>query len=421
MDLKIIYIIEHPQSYEAYGAQRPEANWNIPGGSWVAIWGDEWGNFIGNNIRKFHPEVAFEVWQPDFRADKVYSHTFTSGVVHKLFPSQWHDGEISSDAMMSELAEEVHLRANQLIIQIDGMKNLITEIVLDRFSRKVPVLTQFLGTLSFVLLHLDFRIWRWPQRYYRRERLLKFIREKQKYIAFSELLPLEPVFRTKVGTPNHRIFNLAIGIEDEYFSDDHEKRPLREKWNIPVGNTVFLSSSRLDPLKQVNEVIKAFSQVKSNNCTLLITGGGPEGYVKKLKRSIKNQDKDIRLLGFISEAELLECFQLSDVFVDASQNDGGPIGGWKAMGMNLGVITTATGNVGKFLHQFNAGEVISINDHDSWVAVFEAVTSGKQDIARIPVQEVKKVKGWVACARNFVNIYTSVIEDFHGIKTKTTF
>ncbi|NBC08256.1 MAG: glycosyltransferase, partial [Bacteroidetes bacterium] len=373
----------------------------------------DWGNQVGDHIRKYHPDVQFEVWQPDFRADKVYSHTFESGVTHRLFPARSQRGGIFSEALLAGLEERAANRTEQLVIQVSGRQSLLLDAILRRLAHRAPVLTQFLGALNFIDANLDFRVWRWPQRIAQRNATLEFIREKQKYILISGGLPLEPAFREKIATPSHLVFSQhTIGLPDSYFhTGSADKEELRKKWGLPPENKVFLSSSRLVPLKQIDKIVKAFGQGQMRAATLLITGAGPQAYVDKVKRLIDKQDADIRFLGFVGDEELWECYRLSDVFIDASANDGGPISGWKAMAMNLGVITTATGNVGTFLKQHNAGVLIPQKEANRWAAVLQQVASGQLEVRRIPVEKVRKVKSWAACADNMMQVYKTVLQD----------
>ena len=88
MKPKIINILQHPPAYEMYSnGLKPEINWNTPDGQWVGIAGYDWPNQLGNEVLKLTNEFDYEVWQPDLRADKIYSHTFDNGLMHRLFPA----------------------------------------------------------------------------------------------------------------------------------------------------------------------------------------------------------------------------------------------------------------------------------------------------------------------------------------------
>ena len=89
MKTKIINIISHPPAYEAYrNDPKPEINWDIPDGEWIGIWGYSWPDQLGNAVLSQSNKFDYEVWQPDLRADKIYSHTYKNGLSHYLFPGQ---------------------------------------------------------------------------------------------------------------------------------------------------------------------------------------------------------------------------------------------------------------------------------------------------------------------------------------------
>ena len=85
---KIIHIMDHCPAYEEHdNLPRPEINWNTPHGEWVGIAGYDWPDLVGIEVLKIEPEIRYEVWQPDLRADRIYSHSFSNGLIHTLFPA----------------------------------------------------------------------------------------------------------------------------------------------------------------------------------------------------------------------------------------------------------------------------------------------------------------------------------------------
>lgn len=74
-------------AYKEYANKsRPAINWDTPEDSWVGIWGYDWSDQLASEILKLTNEFEHEVWQPDMRADKIYSHTFKNGLTHRMFP-----------------------------------------------------------------------------------------------------------------------------------------------------------------------------------------------------------------------------------------------------------------------------------------------------------------------------------------------
>jgi len=73
----------------------------------VGIWGHDWSDQLATEILKLTDEFEYEVWQPDLRADKIYSHTFKNGLTHRMFPAyQKTNKEIISPKMLTFLSGE---------------------------------------------------------------------------------------------------------------------------------------------------------------------------------------------------------------------------------------------------------------------------------------------------------------------------
>ena len=85
---KVIHIMNHPPTYEEHANKpRPSINWDTPINGWVGIWGYDWSDQLASEILKVTNEFEHETWQPDLRADKIYSHTFENGLTQRMFPA----------------------------------------------------------------------------------------------------------------------------------------------------------------------------------------------------------------------------------------------------------------------------------------------------------------------------------------------
>jgi len=158
MKIKVINIVNHAPAYDGHrGKPRPEINWDVPNGSWVGIWGYEWHDIIGNKVLAVADDIEYEVWQPDKRADKIYEHTFKSGLVHKLFPAmdkKFIHGlhvrtDIYSEILMEELEKQID--SNQpTVIHIKAGIKYINIPILKKYYKKVPIVGQFYTNSSSI-------------------------------------------------------------------------------------------------------------------------------------------------------------------------------------------------------------------------------------------------------------------------------
>jgi len=401
----------NPPAYDMYeNKPRPEINWNISNGDWVGIWGYDWANIIGNEVLKVTSEIDYEVWQPDYRANQVYKHEFENRLVHILFPASKVNGQLFSNEIIKYI--ERLKENNNVILKIGRAKTLMSELILNKFSPYLPIINMYFGNLSSVNLKYGRNPIKWIKTYRRWKSELSHL-NKQRYISIGEYLPGEGRFKEVFIKSNQLLLHHSIGIDEKFFNEQNDKFETREKLGLPVEKKIFLSSSRLNPLKQIDKLINTFSQVESNDFILLITGAGTKEYSNYLKSLIKNQNKDIRFLDYLSDDELLLYYQAADYFVDASMNDGGPMSAWKAIAMGIPVITTATGNVGVFLKRNNAGLRIPVNMYKQWETIFTDVISDTIQIKTIDKDIVESFISWESSTKRNIANYYKVIEDFY--------
>lgn len=112
------------------------------------------------------------------------------------------------------------------------------------------------------------------------------------------------------------IKRFAIVDENKYCPTD-DKTALRKKWELPVDKKIVLfgCQSLDEPRKGMKVLWDALDLVKNPDVCYVAAG-----------RSVLPQKWDsIRKVGFLNEAQLIEMYQLSDVFVCPSLADAGPM------------------------------------------------------------------------------------------------
>jgi len=120
---KIIAFMPYGPPYHFSPQSMPDVSWKKPDGGMVGFWAREWLDILGEAILKETDRYEWEVWQPDFRADKVYSKTLETGVTHCLFPAEersfrtgiWLQDVVFSEAMISHLKR---LQGDPIILMI---------------------------------------------------------------------------------------------------------------------------------------------------------------------------------------------------------------------------------------------------------------------------------------------------------------
>ena len=115
---------------------------------------------------------------------------------------------------------------------------------------------------------------------------------------------------------NSKVKILAY-VDNERFLPAHSKKPLREKYNISEHDKIiFFGVSNCDEKRKgINQFVQALKYINTTNVVLLIAGN--------LDLSFK--DVKAKCVGYVSEDDLIELYQVADVFLCPSLEDSGPL------------------------------------------------------------------------------------------------
>lgn len=144
-----------------------------------------------------------------------------------------------------------------------------------------------------------------------------------------------------INKPPIAIIPNGIDLNDKLEFNEKLKKELLDKAN---GKKIILSLSRLHISKGIDILIDAFAKVyKSNNdIVLFIVGKGDDKYTNSLVSKIKNLSlsKSIFLLGDMNGKDKNTVYDVADIFVLPSYNEGFPLTVLEAYRQNTPVITT---------------------------------------------------------------------------------
>jgi len=156
---------------------------------------------------------------------------------------------------------------------------------------------------------------------------------------------------------NCNVMVVPTGADSSFFKPLDLRTTLRRKWGIGQEEKVILTVCRLVKNKGIDVIIKALGLLKRSqqrDTELLIVGDGPERTsLKELASKLQIQQKTI-FLSSRSRAELLELYNLTDIFVLASYSEGSPRALFEAMACGCISISTNVGDVPRIiLNEFN--------------------------------------------------------------------
>ncbi|MCH8067718.1 MAG: glycosyltransferase family 4 protein [Candidatus Marinimicrobia bacterium] len=124
-------------------------------------------------------------------------------------------------------------------------------------------------------------------------------------------------------TNTHLIPN---GTDIEYFKpiDKNQEGNLREKYNIKKTSLILLTLARVIPRKGHDVVIKALPQIVKVIPNIIYLIAGPENLKWKIEltkiASELRVENHIRFLGYVTDQEKLDLYQICDTYIMVSKN-----------------------------------------------------------------------------------------------------
>jgi glycosyltransferase involved in cell wall biosynthesis len=389
---------------------RPHWNWNTPDGSWVGIWGYDWSDLLAIEVRKVNTESEHEIWQPDLRADRIYSQEIFPGVTHKLFPAfkktKWiglrKSIECDSPAEIQFLHTE---NIADIIFHIgQSITSKINRDLLELFPKAFFVFS-FHGQITLPLVSL-LKVQKnlLAKIHYLKEHILskKFFKRIffLTYQSSTNLNYLKNYYRGPVA-------KITMGIHiDKYRGFD--KIQCRGELNLPLNKKILLTVSRLYGLKQVDKIIEVLSDIEKD-FLYIVVGHGTREYEEYLNRKaekLKVHDKII-FAGYKTVPELVKYYNSADLFIHVSKGEAGPVVNMEAMACGLPVFCTDTGNTAEVLKENNAGIVVGINNYKEWEEELIDYLNGKP-VRALDIDVVKEHYDWANIAVKFVEIYDKI-------------
>ena len=165
----------------------------------------------------------------------------------------------------------------------------------------------------------------------------------------------------------------GIDMSDTSISENKVK----DLKNIANGRRVYLSLSRIEHAKGIENIIDAFAKLIqiNKNIVLFIAGYGEVEYINFMKQKIKDLDleKSIYLLGKLTGVDKNSAYEVADVFINGSYHEGFGLTILEAFRQMTPVIAT-TGTTFSELGDIKAGWYVP----PSFEGVFDAMKKASE-------------------------------------------
>ena len=418
MKTHVINILPHEPDYRFMADDpRPPVHWDTPDGQWVGIYGNEIPNKLGKEVLQYTDEFAYEVWQPDYRADTMYSHRFENGLVHRLFPAhrekEIHGLKLRLRLHAPQLIQYLleYSQQHPVVVNLNGDLNPLNVAIMKR-GKHLPILQTFRGTLHLpktmifrprvnVLASVTYLAKHWEARQ---------AMANVDYVTYQndqyqkELLQLFQGPKAKVTS----------GCDFSFWRNEDQGK-CRQALGLPLKKPIFLISSLLILRKQVDKVIEVLKELDASyDFMLVISGHGTdtyEQYLRALAQPLLDKDK-VRFVGYITGEEARNYYNSADMFINSSFSEGGPVSAMKALACETLVFSTDSGNVAERMRENGSGLLVGQASYAQWKHALARFMDG-EPLKKFDRAEAEAHYDWQKIAAKFAEIYRQLAFQYH--------
>jgi glycosyltransferase involved in cell wall biosynthesis len=413
----IINIMPHEPAYHFSPDEKPDFYWEKPDGSILGFWKREWPDLLGESFLKETDRFKWEVWQPDYRADKSYSQKIETGVTHYLLPAEdkiYRPGIRSQKGIFSKaIIEKIDaLKNHRIILQLHGFRVPFYNEILKVFGprKKFPIFLIGHG-MAIAPISEIFSLHR-PLTY------LCLIAEQLRLKNVLKCVDIisvqsEAALRETKKVYDGRIEKLTMGCDFSFWTPlpSLETRQLiRRKLNIPLNATVFFATGNFGPLKQLDKLIRCFSSINRDDFFLLIAGHGDSANTTLLSSLIAPLIKQNRALlhPYIEGDGLRNLYWASDIYISTSTNEGSSVAIMKAMACVLPILSTSVGETTETMKKYGVGQFINTTNYLEWEkTIINVLDHGLPE--PIEVHVARELYDWKNVSGQFISIYHDLL------------
>jgi glycosyltransferase involved in cell wall biosynthesis len=373
MSLKVINILHHIpnqiindyQSPNDYVQRFPETEFikldKFP--FWVGFFKFDWHHQWGKYIKDASDELEIECWRPyGSQIDQIYEKN-VDGILHKVFPSKEFKlkkvGSFTySPQMLKELKTEIK-KNNKVIIHFYGAHSLLIYYLIIKLRKtRVPIIVQQLGGWFFCFESKGFpNPFAWIN-YLIEKRALRYV---TKYLTAS---------RTEFDFIEQKFKNLDFefflnGIDLNKFNRINSKKDAKIKLGLTEGEQMILYVGRLNYTKNVDLLIKAYTNIKAlkPDIKLFLVGGYKTDvlYREAISCGAKVVERSDASISIYYEAADVYVMPVSNYYV--KEFGGFGIAPMEALAFDLPVISQTIKHFGGPISDIDSFGIL-LNDHN---------------------------------------------------------
>ena len=191
------------------------------------------------------------------------------------------------------------------------------------------------------------------------------IKKASKVITDSENTKKDILKFFKVNP--EKIEVICLGVGEEFVKKDQKDiEYLYSKFNIPKDKKLLMYVGNLKPHKNLERLLEAYSRIvnKEDTCLLLIGKAFKKYKVLEDKEKQLNIDKQVIHTGIVTQEELVDLYNLADLFIFPSLYEGFGLPVLEALSCGTNVICSNSssipevgGDVVEYFNPYNIEEI----------------------------------------------------------------
>jgi glycosyltransferase involved in cell wall biosynthesis len=209
----------------------------------------------------------------------------------------------------------------------------------------------------------------------------------------------------------HVIFGTGVDL-NKFMPMD--KKLLRTKYGLKHEEAVILFAGRLEKIKNVDFLIRAFSFFKNeiSASKLIIVGRGSEQeYLESLAKNL-GLNEDVLFLGEIPPENMPEIYNCSDIFALTSHSESSPTVVREALSCGVPIVSTKVGDVPLIITDYLLGSVVDTFDEKLFS---EKLLSLMKTVKDNPEKSSVKCRDVAIESFGFEKIADNIIEVYSGL------
>jgi len=209
----------------------------------------------------------------------------------------------------------------------------------------------------------------------------------------------------------HQVVSNPIDIN--VFRPDLNKKKLKEKFNLSDRTVVY--AGRLAVEKNIEVVIKAVALAKEKIKGINLALAGAGKFEPELREQAKacSLKKEVKFLGRLSQKELAELYQASEVFVIASTSETQSLTLMQAMAAGLPAVVVDSRALPEYVNEKN-GFVVKVGDEKAIAEKFILLLENNQlreELSQGAAEYVKQFSAF-SIAKEWEKLYSETVENY---------